>query len=458
MYGANECYSFVHLSLQEYLGALYISQMDEHQQVAAIKTVFDQNPLSPVLTFYAGLTGLSVKQAQDVFFEVLNYPLDSVSIARKLGLDRHGPLFNANPALDQRRHILALINCIYETQDLRLIAHVKLPARDTWDLLVKQSSINLVSKEGITRHKNEYITFRELFLYPTDCLSIGYFARHTSSHTRHRLYLELAFCPLGDMEIKALTQELKKPADRNNVELDLGYMCISANALASLSTLFHPCSCLVGLTVCCNLLEDKQLAMKYFIEGINRSHCVSLESHFCCYKLVYHLVLLLKCAKLKTLDLCHSQDLFISSTVMCLLSESLKFTQLGHLRLDDCGIDDNSLMLLVPGVCHKHCTVVILDIDCNPYSDDALAKFLQYILRNEPHTGKLSVLSVTHISDMHKSLEEMINKIRQQYFRTALTLGCMKELIAKDKEYQSQLEGMTLLHQRSNLNFRSPHH
>ena len=458
MYGTpSECYSFVHLSLQEYLAALYIKQMNEHRQVAAIKKVFDQNPLSPVLTFYAGLTGLTVEQARDVVFEVVNYPLDAGSIAKKLELHRPDTHFSANPAHDLRRHILALINCIYETQDLRLIAHVKLPARDIGDLLVKQSAVKLVSSEGVTRHKHDYITFRGLFLYPTDCLSIGYFARHAGSQTTHRLHLEFACCPLGDMEMKALTQELKKSADRDNVVLALGSVCISANALTSLSTVFNPFSCIVGLTISGDLLEDIQLAAKYFIEGFYRSRCKSLEFYACCYRIIYHLILLLRCPQLNSLNLHRSNNLFISSTVVRLFSESLKFTQLVRLCLDDCGISDNALMLLAHGVCHKYCTVVIFEIDHNPYSDNALADFLKHVYKSEPHT-KLMVLSVTHICDVHHHLINLINKCRLHQFKLPLTVDCMKDLSMKDKAIQDQIEGMALLQLRSDLGFRSPHH
>jgi hypothetical protein len=457
MYGASECYSFVHLSLQEYLAALYISQMEEHQQATAIKKVFDQNPLSPVLTFYAGLTGLTIKQARDVFLEVLNNPLDAGNIAKTLGLYRPDTFFRANPGLDLRRHILALINCIYETQDLRLIAHVKLPAHDIGDLLVKQSFVNMVSSEGVTRHKNDYVPFNGMFLYPTDCLSIGYFARHASSQTKHRLHLEFCFCPLGEMEMKALTQELKKPADKENVVVALGDVYISTKALTSLNTVFNPHSCLFGLTIAGDLVEDIQLAAKYVVEGYYRSRCKYLEFYNCNYKIVYHVILLLRCPKLNSLNLRGSKGLFGSLKLARLFSESLKFTQIVRLCLDNCNINDDTLRLLAHSICDVRCTVVVFEIDHNPYSDDALAEFLRYLL--EPNTGPLTVLSVTHVSNVHRNLVRMINEFRLHLFhRAQLTIGCMSELSAKDRGTQAQLEGMALLQLRRDLAMRSPHH
>ena len=55
MYGPNKQFMFIHLSLQEFLAAFHISQMDGHEQITAFKLVFDQNPVSPVLTFMPDL-------------------------------------------------------------------------------------------------------------------------------------------------------------------------------------------------------------------------------------------------------------------------------------------------------------------------------------------------------------------------------------------------------------------
>ena len=459
MYGASECYSFVHLSLQEYLAALYISQMNECQQVFAIKKVFEQNPLSPVLTFYAGLTGLTVKQARDVFFEVLNNPLDTGNIAKKLGLDNPETFFSANPSLDLRWHILALINCIYETQDLRLIAHVKLPEYNIGDFLVRQSSVRLVSSEGASRLIKDYVPFSGMFLYPTDCLSIGYFARHTSNHTKNRLHLDFTCCLLGDMEMKALTQELKKPADKNNVIVSVAGVYVSTKVLASLSTVFSPHSCMYGLIIDGYLLEDIQLAAKYIIEGYNRCDCQYLEFYNCSYKIVYHIILLLRCPTFTgCLNLRGSKDLLASSKLACLFSESLKYTHICRLTLDDCNINDDALMLLAHSVCHRCCTLYVFDIDHNPYSDDALAEFLHILLKNEPHTGPLAVLSVTHVSNSHRNLVRIINKFRLQSNRPRLTIGCVSELSEKDEGTQAQIEGMALLQLRKDLSFRLPYH
>ena len=166
----------MHLSIQEFLAAFHVSRLEKHSQIAAVKSLFEQNPLSPVLTFYAGLTGLGIKKCREILFKVLANPLDPGSIARQLGLDDPNTFFNAMLSCDPRRQVLGLVNCIYETQNPDLVTCMKLPTRDVGDLLIQQSHVKLVSDEGVSRHCDEYIPFIGMLLYPMDCLSIGYFA------------------------------------------------------------------------------------------------------------------------------------------------------------------------------------------------------------------------------------------------------------------------------------------
>ena len=73
MSGPTNLYTFLHLSIQEFLAALHISLLDEHDQENAFELIFRQNPLSPVLSFYAGLTGVIYFQIKFVENCMLNY-------------------------------------------------------------------------------------------------------------------------------------------------------------------------------------------------------------------------------------------------------------------------------------------------------------------------------------------------------------------------------------------------
>ena len=108
MYGLKKQYSFWHLSIQEYLAAIFISSLENREQTFA--EICRQNPLSPVLSFYAGMTHLHDSGIQDILFEVLNRDLNSKSVIK-------GVLSNRNPAADSRRQLLALCNCLYESQN-----------------------------------------------------------------------------------------------------------------------------------------------------------------------------------------------------------------------------------------------------------------------------------------------------------------------------------------------------
>ena len=62
-------FTFLHMSLQEFLAAYHISEMDERSQIEAVKCVYHQNPLSPVLTFYAGLSNLESRSVGKILFD-----------------------------------------------------------------------------------------------------------------------------------------------------------------------------------------------------------------------------------------------------------------------------------------------------------------------------------------------------------------------------------------------------
>ena len=145
---------------------------------------------------------------------------------------------------------------------------------------------------GITLQKTASIRLSCLYLYPTDCLSIGYFARYASGWIDEEvcLFLDLSTSLMGDMEIKALLQELCKPALKKNVYLSISGICMSATTLHTLSTKFTPKSCLSGLELTISYVADMQLAMKYLIEGYARSHCKYLGLEGCCSEIIHHLI------------------------------------------------------------------------------------------------------------------------------------------------------------------------
>ena len=125
MCGVKQQYSFIHLSVQEYLAAIFISGLEHQEQAGAIHEVYQQNPLSPVLSFYAGITNLADSMVQDILFEVLRKDLNSQSVLREL-------ISTQNSAKDTRRQLLGLANCLYEGQN-----------RDLWNKVLNLSLIHI---------------------------------------------------------------------------------------------------------------------------------------------------------------------------------------------------------------------------------------------------------------------------------------------------------------------------
>ena len=330
-------------------------------------------------------------------------------------------------------------------------------------MLVQQSELSMINEAGASRLQNAYIPLTRMLLYPIDCLSIGYFARYVNGQTKNNMYLDLSCCIIGDVEIKALAQELCKPSLRHNVDLNIMGNHISINALRSLNMLFNYQSCLVGINVNYSLIEDIDLAGKYLIEGVGyKSWCKYLSLIACRFQptIVFQLVLLLRCQFLKTLDLSCSGNLFANRKVMPFFCEALKYSKLTRLRLDDCSIDDDSLMLLAVPVCRNSATIV-LDIDRNPYTEHGLTNFLRFLLKEVGVSlVLLTVLSVNHVSNIHHELAEMYDLRRNQVYGGApkLVIGCMTDLVAQNERVMERVRGFSLLHTRPDLAYRSPHH
>ena len=464
MYGPTEQFSFTHLSFQEFLAAFHISQMDEVKQAVAVKIVFDQNPNSPVLAFYAGLTKLAVDEARKIFLNILSKSFDTPDIVRALRLDEGQE--RVNLARDPRRQLLCLMNGLYEAQNQHLFNYIDLDssAKECASSLERESYAFEIDKSEGESSLLKYVTilFSYLYLYPTDCLSLGYFVRHACSQTENRVYLDLSCAVLGETEIKALMQELSKPASSHNVYLNVNVIYFTTNSLHSLSTVFNSQSCLCGFETSSTLFLDKKLAMKSLVEGYARSNCRQLTLGDCSSQSLHYIILMLMCESLHVLSLPLSSDMFNMPGAMILFSEALKYNILGSLSLHDCCINDESLMLLGAAVCNENSLMTILKIDRNTYTEDGLTHFLMMLLERSPFQY-LKVLSVDHYNDKHRQIVKQINIVRKrlpkflEHNYPPLTVGCVSQLRSQNQEIQDRDKCYNAL-MRFDLAFQSPHH
>ena len=282
MYGDEQYYSFIHLSLQEFLAAFYIRCLDENEQLIAFETIFHQNPLSPVLTFYSGLTNLSLHTVQDVLLKVLLRPIDHTSVMKSV-------LTYRTPSADPRRQLLALANCSYECKKEDIFDRIKLP-EDTKTALCAERALGEI--ERIARNfgllhisKMFTLTFEHMTLLPSDMLSIGKFTRvccEKYANSSYGLCLDLSFCSIGDPELKALAIDLSKEVDRSLTKVSLWLIRVrqSNSTAMSIEKLIEGRTYIVSLAVCCvpwDQPSESDFFLKRIIEGLfNNSACNNL--------------------------------------------------------------------------------------------------------------------------------------------------------------------------------------
>jgi hypothetical protein len=421
MNGPANCYSFPHLSLQEFLAAFHITQLEKHDQIIAFEQIFKHNPLSSVISFYAGLTQFSnvPNEICDLLLRVMENPIRLNTVVDKL---QSADVYE--PANDIRRLILALMNCVYESKKVELMNRISFSPQ-----MVKDVGLASNFYERIMNNDIIELTLSLMLLYPTDCLSIGYFTRHVCELIQRSTYcvLNLSYCMLKDKEIKALSHELCKPIRNRNLSLKLTCNFLTKQALQSIRAVLTSGSGVCALSVSGFLLEDAQLALKYFIEGLNPNPLLylSITNILWPVPIAHHLVLLLYSGQyLDTLNLCGCR-IFTDPRVWLLFCEALKYsTSLTWLVLDGCGINDLQLQLLAAAV-----TAVTggsrlraLEIGWNSYTAAGLTQFLQTLV-NRVNCTNLIMLSTDEVLDEHRSLVEEFNLKRIPFIQPKLSIG-----------------------------------
>ena len=466
--GATQCFTFLHLSLQEYFGAVYISELDESNQVRAVEIVYEQNPLSPVLTFYAGLTGLKMKEVQALLTDVFKQNRSLISTEKDISS-------NPSPSFDKRRQILACMNCMYETQNRQLVEDINLKrgnSEESADFNVRNSTLPLSTKENQYNESgphrlqpNVELPLVKLELYPTDCLSIGYFVRHACPDGSERLHLDLNACPLGHIEFEALTHELSQPAKKQNVSLDIAEIYLSRDTLMLAKEFLNPMSCLNGLQVDGIFVEDINLLLKHIIEWLYNTFAEEtliqiFPSKFATSN-IYHLTLMVRAYSLNTLQL--SSPLFGCHQFMSLFCEALKYSRVLQLELSRSKIDDASLLLLASAVCEKNTYLTVLSINDNCYTHVGLMRFFERLLEDV----KLVDLCQLNVDSYgRKQLEEQDRAVKQfNFWRVLLDvpdypllkLEHHKGYFSDPRKRAHQLSYHRLI-RNPKLSTRSPHH
>ena len=426
MYGDEQYYTFIHLSLQEFLAAFYMRDLDENEQLKAFKTIFHQNPLSPVLTFYSGLTNLSLRTVQDVLLEVLLGPIDQTSVMMSV-------LAHRTPSADPRRQLLALANCCYECKNEDIFERIKLP-EDTKAALGSELGLGEIEKiptrfDRLHPSKLFTLTFSHMTLLPSDMLSIGKFTRlYCDKYANSQLYglvLDLSYCSIGDPEFKALAIDLSKKVDRTMTTVTLCLNGVSQNnsTAVSIKKLIEGRTYLVGLVVSSvpwGQPSESEFFLKRIIEGLsNNSACDSLILIRCSLNAshIHSLTLLLVSATNVTALYLTNNDL---SQGMPLFSRALRYSSITILELSNCKIDDSALLSLGENLCEPLNSVSFLCIEHNPFTSAGLTEFLKPLAKS-----RLQSLGV------HLALNRQQEKIITMINKSHLAQGSTKTLVVK---------------------------
>ena len=455
MRGPRSLYEFHHLSLQEFLAAFHITQLEDDIQYARFKEIFKQNPHSAVLSFYAGLTSLDSSSVSNLLLEVLKNPFNLTATVSQLKA-------TSDPARDIRRQLLGLMNCVYESKNAAIIDCVPISPVQTNDKVLHSSEYGVHNRCFVIK-----IELPVMLLQPTDCLAIGYFVRYTSHVMMKQgfgMSLNLSSCLLGTKEVKALCYELctlnSDVLETPNVFLNLDRINLTNEGLKIIRDSLASRSPVFGIGVSGDYIEDLQLAFKYFTESLASNHSVV---QFAITNidwspvppLTHHLVLLLYfCPHLYILNLGGCQGLFRHPDAMPLFCEALKYaTSLNRLFLDGCGID-NLMLKLIANVLtdNSSCFIRLLDIGWNRYTPEGLTRFLETLIKNARYTA-LMVLSTAFVEEEHRSLVRQFNRERRSIYPTADNL----HIACKHGNWREEHAGMNYLWENPQLLQRNSH-
>ena len=247
-FGKQYRYMFQHYTIQEYLVAQHITQLNQEQQKEAVEELLRTSPLTRTLPFYAGLTKLQNRGVLDALLKVTEKPLDLASIQKQL-------VEHVNdPGSDYRRLFLALVNCIYESKHHHLYKSIHPPVPK-----------HPVTKHPATNHLFDQVIISLYMLHLTqaDCLSLGCFLKHVDIPN-----LVLESFSLSNGRFKLLVQDVVNlKRCKPNIHIVVG--SIFTRELKCIRKGFGKITSLCVSYSCSRF--DAHLALKYLTEGVARS-------------------------------------------------------------------------------------------------------------------------------------------------------------------------------------------
>ena len=223
--------NFLHLSVQELLGAYYISKFPAAKQIQIFNDLFDQPRLAAVFQFYAAFTKLQTKGVRDIVARI---------VQKK-----------------QKPHLVNLLHGLYEAQDVSLC-------------------------EFVASHLKGEVDVSENTLSPMDCLVVGYFISCAClTTTSGEFNVNLSSCSLDEHRVSLLVRELSSSSLKSLRTLDFSSNHLSDGGVVHIAEILRHSNCLKTLNIshCCIHLDDQgimkslasALQMNSSLEWLNMS-------------------------------------------------------------------------------------------------------------------------------------------------------------------------------------------
>ena len=326
--GRSVYYNFLHLSIQEMLAAVHISQIPAREQISTFESMFNDSRFSAVLQFYAAITKLRTSRPLlslvPRFLRPQAVPASIYDLVREI-------IRKGSWAL-----LVPLLNCLYEAQDAALCKYV---------------GEQLRAKVGGSGSELKLIG---VSLLPQDCLSFGYFLASIAVSYKGEFKVNIAVCYLRDVGIKILMQSLCRSLDPHSeitghLSAYVGTNKITEEGASYIAEVLGTTRPMRKLYLWYNPIGDKGL--QYIAKALtNNTSLIELNLSFCSLRITEEngptlTEMLQRNKTLRVLDLSWNEA--ISDNQASFIVEGLKNnTTLKTLDLRWCSITDEGIHLI----------------------------------------------------------------------------------------------------------------
>ena len=332
-HGRSVYHNFVHLSIQEMLSAVHISQMPAADQIRTFDSMFNEARFSAIFQFYAAITKLRTSRP---LLNLLPYiirpvPASIYDLIRKI-------IQKGSKAL-----LVALLNCLYEAQDITLCRLIAEQLREMISLL-----------DRLIGDSYE-LSFHNISLLPRDCLSIGYFLASIAVSYNGEFRVWLGNCSLRNTGTKILMQSLCRSLDPHSGIT--GHLCIrlDCNRITEIGALYiaevlKTTGALRSLLLSSNQIHSKGLRSILDALKTNTS-LIKLSLDNCSLTITEEngptLTRMLQRNKtLREIDFSHNPNFSDRQALFIIINGLKENTTLETLNLNRCGFTDEGIRLI----------------------------------------------------------------------------------------------------------------